>query len=142
MDASHTVSSFPHLITREDKASGRKIGRVGQIHPPRPRRRWPSGWSGPANRQAKGSRAPFLFSSPWGSCTGLHLQVKRRPLLLRVCFFLLFKDMDDYLNVSRFLPKLNNEILGERNDPYKERLSSLENLVLIMVRLTKPEISF
>ena len=50
--------------------------------------------------------------------------------------------MDDYLNVSRFLPKLNNEILGERNDPYKERLSSLENLVLIMVRLTKPEISF
>ena len=50
--------------------------------------------------------------------------------------------MDDYLNVSRFLPKLNNEILGERNAAYKERLSSLENLVLIMVRLTKPEISF
>uniref|UniRef100_A0A8R7PGZ0 Uncharacterized protein n=1 Tax=Triticum urartu TaxID=4572 RepID=A0A8R7PGZ0_TRIUA len=132
MYASHTVSSFPHLITREDKASGRKIGRVGQIHPPRPRRRWHSGLSGPANRQAKGSRAPSLFSSPWGSRTGLHLQVKRRPLLLRVCFFLLFKDMDDYLNVSRFLRKLNNEILGERNDPYKERLSSLENLVLIM----------
>uniref|UniRef100_A0A453N9Z6 Uncharacterized protein n=1 Tax=Aegilops tauschii subsp. strangulata TaxID=200361 RepID=A0A453N9Z6_AEGTS len=50
--------------------------------------------------------------------------------------------MDDYLKVCRFLSKLNNEILGERNSPYKERLSRLENLVLIMVRLTKPEISF
>ena len=50
--------------------------------------------------------------------------------------------MDDHLKVCRFLPKLNDEILGERNALYKERLSSLENLVLIMVRLTKPEISF
>ncbi|KAF7056318.1 hypothetical protein CFC21_063735 [Triticum aestivum] len=41
-------------------------------------------------------------------------------------------DMDDYLKGCRFLPKLNNEIPGERNATYKERFSSLENLVLIM----------
>uniref|UniRef100_A0A453JHB0 Uncharacterized protein n=1 Tax=Aegilops tauschii subsp. strangulata TaxID=200361 RepID=A0A453JHB0_AEGTS len=41
-------------------------------------------------------------------------------------------DMDDYLKGCRFLPKLNNAIPGERNAPYRERLSSLENLVLIM----------
>ncbi|EMS56737.1 hypothetical protein TRIUR3_26898 [Triticum urartu] len=46
---------------------------------------------------------------------------------------LISKDMDDHLMVCRFLPKLNDEILGERNALYKERLSSLENLVLIMV---------
>ena len=57
-------------------------------------------------------------------------------------YTIFFQDMDDYLKGCRFLPKLNNKILGERNAPYKERLSSLENLVLIMVRLTKPEISF
>ena len=49
--------------------------------------------------------------------------------------------MDDYLKGCRFLPTLNNEIVGERNAPYKERLGSLENLVLIMVRLTNLEIS-
>ncbi|XBI27012.1 hypothetical protein VPH35_051579 [Triticum aestivum] len=49
-------------------------------------------------------------------------------------------DMDDYLNVCRFLPKLNNEILGERNAPYKERLGSLENLVLIMIHNRLKEI--
>ncbi|KAI4995631.1 palmitoyl-protein thioesterase 1-like [Hordeum vulgare subsp. vulgare] len=41
-------------------------------------------------------------------------------------------DMDDYLKGCKFLPKLNNEIPGERNATYKERFSSLENLVLIM----------
>ncbi|KAK1653760.1 hypothetical protein QYE76_071565 [Lolium multiflorum] len=41
-------------------------------------------------------------------------------------------DMEDYLKGCRFLPKLNNEIPGERNATYKERFSSLENLVLIM----------
>ncbi|KAM3316632.1 hypothetical protein ACQJBY_034648 [Aegilops geniculata] len=41
-------------------------------------------------------------------------------------------DMDDYLKGCRFLPKLNNEIPGERNAAYKERFSNLENLVLIM----------
>uniref|UniRef100_A0A452XPJ0 Uncharacterized protein n=1 Tax=Aegilops tauschii subsp. strangulata TaxID=200361 RepID=A0A452XPJ0_AEGTS len=40
--------------------------------------------------------------------------------------------MDDHLKVCKFLPKLNDEILGERYALYKERLSSLENLVLIM----------
>ena len=37
----------------------------------------------------------------------------------------------------RFLPKLNNEIPGETNATYKERFSSLENLVLIMVKLSR-----
>uniref|UniRef100_M8BE84 Uncharacterized protein n=1 Tax=Aegilops tauschii TaxID=37682 RepID=M8BE84_AEGTA len=41
--------------------------------------------------------------------------------------------VEDSDRVIRFLSKLNNEILGERNSPYKERLSRLENLVLIMV---------
>ncbi|KAI3727438.1 hypothetical protein L6452_16051 [Arctium lappa] len=40
--------------------------------------------------------------------------------------------MDAYLQHCRFLPKLNNEIPEERNFTYKERFSSLENLVLIM----------
>ncbi|XP_073353277.1 uncharacterized protein [Aegilops tauschii subsp. strangulata] len=42
------------------------------------------------------------------------------------------QDIDDYLKGCRFLPKLNNEIPGERNAAYKERFSSLKNLVLIM----------
>ncbi|KAA8522192.1 hypothetical protein F0562_012865 [Nyssa sinensis] len=37
-----------------------------------------------------------------------------------------------YLEKCRFLPKLNNEHPGERNSTYKERFTSLENLVLIM----------
>ncbi|XP_061988562.1 uncharacterized protein LOC133707032 [Rosa rugosa] len=41
-------------------------------------------------------------------------------------------DMNDYLGGCRFLPKLNNELPDERNSTYKERFSSLENLVLIM----------
>ncbi|CAN6300122.1 unnamed protein product, partial [Urochloa humidicola] len=41
-------------------------------------------------------------------------------------------DMEGYLKGCRFLPKLNNEIPSERNATYKERFSSLENLVLIM----------
>ncbi|XP_051196601.1 uncharacterized protein [Lolium perenne] len=41
-------------------------------------------------------------------------------------------DMADYLEGCKFLPKLNNEIPSERNTTYKERFSSLENLVLIM----------
>ncbi|XP_054825163.1 uncharacterized protein LOC129322798 isoform X2 [Prosopis cineraria] len=38
----------------------------------------------------------------------------------------------DYLEKCRFLPVLNNEHPDTRNSTYKERLSSLENLVLIM----------
>jgi len=47
----------------------------------------------------------------------------------------IFQDMADYLKSCRFLPKLNNEIPDKRNATYKERFSSLENLVLIMVSL-------
>ncbi|KAL2348180.1 hypothetical protein Fmac_002180 [Flemingia macrophylla] len=38
----------------------------------------------------------------------------------------------DYLEKCRFLPVLNNEIPDQRNFTYKERFSSLQNLVLIM----------
>ncbi|KAL1354392.1 uncharacterized protein LOC130982929 [Arachis stenosperma] len=38
----------------------------------------------------------------------------------------------DYLEKCRFLPVLNNEIPSKRNFTYKERFSSLKNLVLIM----------
>ncbi|KAG8092575.1 hypothetical protein GUJ93_ZPchr0012g19743 [Zizania palustris] len=44
-------------------------------------------------------------------------------------------DMADYLKGCKFLPKLNNEIPSERNATYKERFSSLDNLVLIMDHL-------
>ncbi|KAK2981623.1 hypothetical protein RJ640_012905 [Escallonia rubra] len=37
-----------------------------------------------------------------------------------------------YLEHCSFLPKLNNELPDERNSTYKERFSSLQNLVLIM----------
>ncbi|XP_024045393.1 palmitoyl-protein thioesterase 1 isoform X2 [Citrus clementina] len=41
-------------------------------------------------------------------------------------------DIPEYLKGCKFLPKLNNEIVNERNSTYKERFASLENLVLIM----------
>ncbi|CAA0823114.1 alpha/beta-Hydrolases superfamily protein [Striga hermonthica] len=41
-------------------------------------------------------------------------------------------NIDGYLTKCRFLPRLNNELPGERNNTYKERLASLQNLVLIM----------
>ncbi|KAI3693540.1 hypothetical protein L1987_76484 [Smallanthus sonchifolius] len=41
-------------------------------------------------------------------------------------------NIDAYLQNCRFLPKLNNEVPEERNSTYKERFSSLQNLVLIM----------
>ncbi|CAH9086553.1 unnamed protein product [Cuscuta europaea] len=37
-----------------------------------------------------------------------------------------------YLEKCRFLPKLNNELPDQKNYTYKERFSSLQNLVLIM----------
>ena len=55
--------------------------------------------------------------------------------------YTVLQDMEDYLTGCRFLPKLNNEIPSERNATYKERFSSLENLVLIMVRFTKSKIA-
>lgn len=41
-------------------------------------------------------------------------------------------DIPSYLEGCRFLPKLNNEKPNERNSTYKERLTSLQNMVLIM----------
>ncbi|PSR91598.1 Palmitoyl-protein like [Actinidia chinensis var. chinensis] len=41
-------------------------------------------------------------------------------------------NIPSYLEKCRFLPKLNNELPDERNTTYKERFSSLQNLVLIM----------
>ncbi|XP_059657609.1 uncharacterized protein LOC132304103 [Cornus florida] len=41
-------------------------------------------------------------------------------------------NIDAYLEKCSFLPKLNNELPQERNSTYKERFSSLQNLVLIM----------
>ncbi|KAG2672140.1 hypothetical protein I3760_13G026000 [Carya illinoinensis] len=41
-------------------------------------------------------------------------------------------DISGYLKGCKFLPKLNNEINNTRNSTYKERFSSLDNLVLIM----------
>ncbi|XP_059633858.1 uncharacterized protein LOC132276449 [Cornus florida] len=41
-------------------------------------------------------------------------------------------EIDWYLKGCKFLPKLNNEINGSRNSTYRERFTSLDNLVLIM----------
>ncbi|XP_059633862.1 uncharacterized protein LOC132276452 isoform X2 [Cornus florida] len=41
-------------------------------------------------------------------------------------------EIEEYLQGSKFLPKLNNEISNSRHSIYKERFTSLENLVLIM----------
>ncbi|KAF8370225.1 hypothetical protein HHK36_031730 [Tetracentron sinense] len=42
------------------------------------------------------------------------------------------QDIASYLDGCRFLPNLNNEFPNKRNSTYKERFSSLQNLVLIM----------
>ncbi|KAL0542089.1 hypothetical protein IC582_022178 [Cucumis melo] len=47
-------------------------------------------------------------------------------------FIKLPNDIPDYLEHCKFLPKLNNERPDARNSTYKERFSSLKNLVLIM----------
>lgn len=41
-------------------------------------------------------------------------------------------NMGGYLEKCRFLPRLNNELPDVKNSTYKERFSSLENLILIM----------
>uniref|UniRef100_A0A7N1A7Z3 Palmitoyl-protein thioesterase 1 n=1 Tax=Kalanchoe fedtschenkoi TaxID=63787 RepID=A0A7N1A7Z3_KALFE len=41
-------------------------------------------------------------------------------------------DIPNYLEKCSYLPKLNNEIPEKRNATYKERFTSLQNLVLIM----------
>ncbi|KAL1809699.1 hypothetical protein ACET3Z_026689 [Daucus carota] len=40
-------------------------------------------------------------------------------------------DIEGYKVGCKFLPKLNNEIAGQRNSTYKERFSSLQNVVLV-----------
>ncbi|OAO91834.1 hypothetical protein AXX17_AT5G45790 [Arabidopsis thaliana] len=40
-------------------------------------------------------------------------------------------DMKQYLERSKYLPKLNNEIPNQRNQTYKDRFTSLHNLVLV-----------
>ncbi|XP_008437041.1 uncharacterized protein LOC103482587 isoform X2 [Cucumis melo] len=47
-------------------------------------------------------------------------------------FIKLPNDIPNYLEHCKFLPKLNNERPDARNSTYKERFSSLKNLVLIM----------
>ncbi|KAM7261997.1 hypothetical protein ACFE04_021074 [Oxalis oulophora] len=41
-------------------------------------------------------------------------------------------DISNYLHSCKYLPRLNNEHPDERNSTYKERFTSLDNLVLIM----------
>jgi len=41
--------------------------------------------------------------------------------------------MKQYLERSKYLPKLNNEIPNQRNQTYKDRFTSLHNLVLVKV---------
>ncbi|XP_038681442.1 palmitoyl-protein thioesterase 1-like isoform X2 [Tripterygium wilfordii] len=41
-------------------------------------------------------------------------------------------DISNYIEGCKFLPKLNNEVVSERNSTYKERLAGIENLVLIL----------
>ncbi|KAF2572060.1 hypothetical protein F2Q70_00002311 [Brassica cretica] len=40
-------------------------------------------------------------------------------------------EINKYLEKSKYLPKLNNEIPNQRNSTYKERFTSLHNLVLV-----------
>ncbi|XP_010440003.1 PREDICTED: palmitoyl-protein thioesterase 1-like isoform X2 [Camelina sativa] len=47
-------------------------------------------------------------------------------------YFKLPTKITEYLEHSKYLPKLNNERPGEKNSTYKDRFTSLHNLVLIM----------
>jgi palmitoyl-protein thioesterase len=51
-------------------------------------------------------------------------------------------DMTKYLGSSKYLPKLNNEIPDQRNQTYKDRFTSLHNLVLIKVWSPKNHLDF
>ncbi|KAI4372685.1 hypothetical protein MLD38_010885 [Melastoma candidum] len=46
-------------------------------------------------------------------------------------------DMTKYLDGCKFLPDLNNELVNRTNSTYKERFTSLQNLVLIMFEQDK-----
>ncbi|KAL1213993.1 hypothetical protein V5N11_007355 [Cardamine amara subsp. amara] len=45
------------------------------------------------------------------------------------------EDIKNYLHGSKYLPKLNNEKPDQRNSTYKDRFTSLQNLVLVMFEL-------
>ncbi|XP_019095698.1 PREDICTED: palmitoyl-protein thioesterase 1-like isoform X2 [Camelina sativa] len=46
-------------------------------------------------------------------------------------YFKIPTDMTKYLESSKYLPRLNNEIPNQRNSTYKKRFASLHNLVLV-----------
>ncbi|KAK7394555.1 hypothetical protein VNO78_15086 [Psophocarpus tetragonolobus] len=46
-------------------------------------------------------------------------------------------DIAGYIRGCRFLPKLNNEIVNERNSSYRQRFASIQNLILIMFEQDK-----
>lgn len=72
----------------------------------------------------------FLFPQ-WSPLLSLFCQKKcSKPLHWNQFWF---QAIPKYLESCRYLPKLNNERPAERNSTYKERFSSLLNLVLIMV---------
>ena len=55
-------------------------------------------------------------------------------------FYWFSQEINKYLEKSKYLPKLNNEIPNQRNSTYKDRFTSLHNLVL--VKVPSPEIPY
>ena len=55
-------------------------------------------------------------------------------------FYWFSQEINKYLEKSKYLPKLNNEIPNQRNSTYKERFTSLHNLVL--VKVPSPQIPY
>lgn len=81
--------------------------------------------------------APVCAGSPWcagaGGISGIgiysdYVQTHYAPS----GYIKLPNDIAGYLRGCRYLPKLNNEIPNATNPIYKERFTSLQNLVLIM----------
>uniref|UniRef100_M4FJ64 Palmitoyl-protein thioesterase 1 n=1 Tax=Brassica campestris TaxID=3711 RepID=M4FJ64_BRACM len=66
---------------------------------------------------------------------GFSFSVSKSPVcqLLRTDVYSDYvQEMSKYLEHSKYLPKLNNERPNERNSIYKERFTSLHNLILVM----------
>ena len=64
------------------------------------------------------------------------MRCQRKYIFTQYLFsFLFIKDLQAYEKGCKFLPRLNNELEDDRNATYKERFSSLNKLVLIMVGL-------
>ncbi|CAN4078022.1 unnamed protein product [Withania somnifera] len=72
---------------------------------------------------------PFCNSGPW--CSGIYLDYVQTHYAPSG-YTKLPNDIDGYLRGCRYLPKLNNEIPNATNPIYKQRFTSLHNLVLIM----------